>query len=84
MQKAANEEVICFGEVLWDVFPGEKKPGGAPLNVAYHLQQFGIQPKLISRVGTDSLGRELLNFIESIGLDAAWIQHDQMNPTGVP
>lgn len=83
MQKSANQEVICFGEVLWDVFPGEKKPGGAPLNVAYHLQQVGIQANLISRVGNDSLGVKLIEFMESIGLDVSLIQRDKMNPTGV-
>lgn len=37
------KEVICFGEVLWDVFPDGKKPGGAPMNVAYHLHAQGLR-----------------------------------------
>ena len=33
-------KIVCFGEVLWDVFPKHKKIGGAPLNVALRLQSF--------------------------------------------
>ncbi|MDP4271863.1 MAG: carbohydrate kinase, partial [Bacteroidota bacterium] len=42
--------VVCYGEVLWDIFPKQTKPGGAPMNVAYHLRKFGIDSRMISRV----------------------------------
>ncbi len=57
--------VIGMGEALWDVFPEGKKIGGAPANFAYHVSQFGIESCVISAVGNDSLGHEILhNFTE--------------------
>ena len=44
-----SNPVVCFGEMLWDVLPAGAKPGGAPMNVAYHLQKFGLWPAVISR-----------------------------------
>jgi len=54
--------VICFGEVLWDLLPTGKLPGGAPMNVAYHLTNFGVSTQMISRVGEDVHGNELTQF----------------------
>ncbi len=53
--------VIGMGEALWDVFPEGKKIGGAPANFAYHVSQFGIESCVISAVGNDSLGHEILH-----------------------
>jgi fructokinase len=78
-----NKSVICFGEVLWDILPSGKQPGGAPFNVAVHLHQLGQPVALISRVGDDELGRELLAFIASKGLSTAHVQHGQTHLTGV-
>lgn len=78
-----SKSVICFGEVLWDVLPTGKQPGGAPFNVAVHLHQLGQPVALISRVGDDEPGRELLAFIASKGLGTAHVQHSQTHPTGV-
>ena len=79
----SNKEVICFGETLWDVFPGGKKPGGAPTNVAVHLKRYGLSPKLISRVGADELGKELDVYLQRQGLDTHYIQTDEKFPTGI-
>jgi fructokinase len=68
---------VCFGEVLWDVFPGGAKPGGAPLNVAYHLRQLGVNCEMISRTGADERGRDLLNIIAAWGFDLRYIGTDQ-------
>ncbi|MEX0883737.1 MAG: carbohydrate kinase, partial [Cyclobacteriaceae bacterium] len=46
-----GKKIVCFGEMLWDIFPKEKMPGGAPMNVALHLQHLGFDVKMISRVG---------------------------------
>lgn len=78
-----NKSVICFGEVLWDILPTGQQPGGAPFNVAVHLHQLGQQVELISRVGDDELGRELLAFIESKGLSTAHVQQGHTHLTGV-
>lgn len=78
-----NEKVMCFGETLWDVFPGEKKPGGAPMNVAVHLRRFGYEPRLISRIGKDQLGSDLVDFLQEQGLDTQFVQQDDKYSTGV-
>jgi fructokinase len=78
-----NKSVICFGEVLWDILPTGQQPGGAPFNVAVHLHQLGQPVELISRVGDDELGRELLTFIESKGLSTAHVQQGHTHLTGV-
>lgn len=73
--------VVCFGEVLWDKLPSGKKPGGAPMNVAYHLRQLGMNSKIVSRVGKDPLGEELLNFLTRIGLSTDNVQVDPEHDT---
>jgi fructokinase len=75
--------VICFGEMLWDMLPTGKMAGGAPMNVAIHLKNFGHNASIISRVGTDDLGEELLEFIDKNGLDSQFIQQGQNHLTGV-
>ena len=45
-------KVACYGEVLWDIFPGgQRRAGGAPFNVAYHLSRMGVEAHMISSVG---------------------------------
>ncbi|WP_257883386.1 carbohydrate kinase [Hymenobacter sp. DG01] len=74
--------IVCFGEMLWDVLPGGRQPGGAPLNVAVHLRQLGCSADLISCVGEDEPGTELLRFIQSRGLDTTFIQRSKHYATG--
>ncbi len=76
-------KVICYGEVLWDVFPTHKKVGGAPLNVALRLQSFGINTYMISRIGNDDNGRELLQYINENELNTNEIQIDDNYKTGI-
>lgn len=57
--------VVGMGEALWDVLPEGKKLGGAPANFAYHVSQFGLESRIVSAVGQDKLGSEILdNFRE--------------------
>lgn len=79
MEKYKN--IICFGEVLWDMLPSGAKPGGAPLNVAIHLVKNGLHPILISKTGTDKMGDKLVGFLENSGLKTAAIQKDTELPT---
>ncbi|WP_316934345.1 carbohydrate kinase [Hymenobacter sp. AT01-02] len=79
----SEKKIVCFGEVLWDVLPTGKQPGGAPFNVAVHLHQLGLPVELISRVGDDELGTELLEFIESKGLRTDYVQRGKTHLTGV-
>ena len=75
--------IACFGEMLWDVLPTGRQPGGAPLNVAVHLHNFGLEAQIISRVGHDDLGTELLAFVESKGISACYVQRGETHLTGV-
>jgi len=77
-----SKNMICFGEVLWDVFPQGKKIGGAPLNVALRLSALGLQTTLVSKVGKDDLGEELLDFVEQSGLKIDHIQQTNQFDTG--
>ena len=74
--------VTCFGEVLWDVFPTHKKIGGAPLNVALRLNSFKNNTYIISSVGDDSDGKEVLAYIRDHGMKTSSIQIDKMHKTG--
>lgn len=78
-----NPVILCFGEVLWDLLPSGKKAGGAPMNVAYHVNNLGMRALMISRVGNDALGAELREFLESKGVATAFLQTDSEYPTGV-
>ena len=74
--------VVCYGEVLWDVFPNHKKIGGAPLNVALRLNSFGVHTNIISSIGNDQNGRELLKYINEHKLDDTTIQINNQYQTG--
>lgn len=68
-------KVVCFGEVLWDIFPnGEKKIGGAPLNVALRFNAFENEVTMISAVGNDDNGNKLCKYLKENGLDSNHIQ----------
>lgn len=81
MTPSASHPVVCFGETLWDFLPSGKQPGGAPMNVAYHLSKFGKNPAVISRVGNDSLGGELLSIMKEKGISTDYVQRDEKLPT---
>lgn len=76
--------LVVFGEVLFDCFPdGSRVLGGAPFNVAWHCQAFGLQPLFISRVGNDPLGREVKSAMLDWGIDSSGLQLDSTHTTGV-
>ena len=79
-----REGRLCiFGEVLFDHFPdGKRVLGGAPFNVAWHLQAFGQAPHFVSRVGTDPEGSEIRSAMHDWGMDLAGLQSDPQLPTG--
>ena len=57
-------KVVGLGEILWDLFPGGKLLGGAPANFAYHINVLGNQGLAVSSVGSDELGREILDTLQ--------------------
>jgi fructokinase len=73
--------VVCFGEVLWDIFPEGSRAGGAPFNAAYNIHKMGINAKMLSRIGNDELGKKLTDQIESWGITTDYIQIDEKHPT---
>lgn len=74
--------VIGLGELLWDCFGDERRPGGAPANVAFQANQLGCQGIVVTRVGQDTLGTELLDFLKQQQLSTEYVQLDETFPTG--
>jgi len=83
MTDFSDRRPVIFGEVLYDRFPdGSTVLGGAPFNVAWHLQAFGVAPLFISRVGDDALGRRIRNTMHAWEMDTSGLQLDSAHPTG--
>lgn len=77
-----SKKTVCFGEVLWDMFPNEKIIGGAPLNVALRMNALGVDSQIISRVGKDTLGEEIQNYLTDNQLSKRFLQTSEKLPTG--
>jgi len=75
-------KTVCFGEVLWDIFPEHRNIGGAPLNVAIRLNSLNNESYMISRVGIDKDGDLLTDFVKKNGVNIDYIQKDPMLYTG--
>ena len=78
----AMARFVCWGELLWDLFPDGARLGGGAANVAYHLAALGNDVALVSRVGDDELGRAARAEMERAGVDASLVQIDPVRPTG--
>lgn len=81
---ATNTQKVIgiFGEILADIFPDETVLGGAPFNVARHLQAFGLHPVMVSRTGHDALRIQLLQEMQRLNMDVSGLQIDAIYPTG--
>jgi fructokinase len=76
-------EFYAFGEILWDCLPSGRHAGGAPFNVAAHLAQLGVSVSLLSAVGQDSLGDEILEVAQNKGVDVQFVGRARIGlPTG--
>jgi len=74
---------VIFGEVLFDCFPdGNSVLGGAPFNVAWHLQAFGMSPLVVSSIGDDELGRQVESAMLEWNMTTSGLQRDAEHPTG--
>ena len=83
MKNMTDRQIIVFGEVLFDCFPdGQRVLGGAPFNVAWHLQAFGATPLFISSVGEDLLGEQIKDAMGDWGMDLNGLQTHANQPTG--
>lgn len=77
-----TSNIVCFGEILWDLLPTGKVAGGAPMNVAFHANQLGIAAQMISKVGKDKLGKHLIDLLNQKGVDTTLVQTDDIYSTG--
>jgi fructokinase len=79
-----NGSYICvgLGEILWDMLPAGKQLGGAPANFAYHAQALGGQGVVVSCVGDDELGKEIMTRLDELALDRSYLAVDKRHPTG--
>jgi len=73
---------VGVGEILWDLLPAGKQLGGAPANFAYHAHALRAEARVVSRVGADPLGREILDRLRTLGLPTDGITADPSAPTG--
>jgi len=74
--------VVGLGEILWDLLPDGKQLGGAPANFAWHAQCLGAAGAVVSAVGDDELGREILTRLGAMHLDRSHVAVDAGHPTG--
>jgi fructokinase len=74
--------IVGIGEVLWDVFADQRRLGGAPANFAFHAVQLGHEASIVSRVGNDEPGRELLAALRAHTTSTRYVQTDPQHPTG--
>jgi fructokinase len=78
-----NTEFYAFGEILWDCLPSGRHAGGAPFNVACHLVQLGVSASLLSAVGHDALGDEILEVARAKGVNVEFVSRARAGlPTG--
>ena len=75
-------KIIGIGEVLWDLLPAGPQLGGAPANFAYHAHALGAHACVVTRVGKDNLGSDILRRFEKQGIADGTVQVDEINPTG--
>lgn len=66
-------KILCFGEILWDIYGDEKVIGGAPFNFSAHAVKSGAQAYLVSAVGNDSLGKEAIAELEKKGVSSKFV-----------
>jgi fructokinase len=82
IQPIHKPSVFCYGEVLWDIFPEGARAGGAPFNVAYNLMRMGVDAHMISRIGEDTLGADLMKQVSDWKINTQDSQLDFKYPTG--
>ena len=75
--------IVGLGEILWDLLPDGKVLGGAPANVACHAGRLGGESYVVSAVGKDKPGREILHKLKRMGLKSEYISVDVAHPTGI-
>ena len=80
--KEKKYTVVGIGEVLWDVFPEERKIGGAPANFSYHAHALGAEGIVVSSIGDDDAGKALQQGLHDKGMDTRYLYISGTKPTG--
>jgi fructokinase len=75
-------KIVAIGEILWDLLPSGRQMGGAPANFACHAKLLGADARLITRVGNDALGQEILRRLTELGIPTDTVAIDPAAPTG--
>ncbi len=73
--------VTGIGELLWDMLPQGKQLGGAPFNFSFHASQAGCEAHVVSAIGDDDSGAEIIKSMAFLNLDDKYIQTSSC-PTG--
>ena len=81
--KNHSESILIagVGEVLWDMLPDGRQCGGAPANVIFHAAKLGARGVVVSAVGRDAAGDDLLAFLSGKGVDCSLVARNDL-PTG--
>lgn len=74
--------IVGIGEILWDLLPGGKRLGGAPANFAFHSHALGAEGVVVSCVGNDGPGREIISTLNKRSLESTYVFVDGSFPTG--
>lgn len=82
MRRDGQPVIVGLGEVLWDLLPGGKQFGGAPANFAYHANALGAKAYVVSCVGADALGDEILERLDALALSRDYVAVDAAHATG--
>ena len=77
-----DKNITAIGEILWDVYPEQKRLGGAPFNFIYHAHKITGRANFISSIGNDENGKEILSFLKSKNFPTDYITIDKDHPTG--
>lgn len=85
-KSAMTPDILCIGSVLWDIIgrtpapmqPGEdlpgritREPGGVALNIALTLARLGLRPAVLTAIGRDSAGDDLIAALARAGIDCS-------------
>lgn len=78
-----NKSICAFGEVLFDDYEDYKKIGGAPFNYTYHLNKLSFDTHLVSRIGNDMDGAEIILTLKRNSIPHEFVQVDEQHKTGL-
>ncbi len=77
-----KDKIVGIGEILWDILPSGTQLGGAPANFAYHANAFGHNGIIVSSIGDDELGNDIIERLKHLSLTCDYIAIDETKSTG--